>query len=234
MTLTVFCILLFAALLHASWNAIVKASGDKMYAAIGVSGSAALIALVMLPFAPQPALVSAPYLLASCALQVVYTVLVAKTYQVSDMSQTYPLMRGTAPLLVAAISVLFLGDRLSPLAWLGIGVICLAILAMAFNGRASSRKGIVLALINACFIAGYTLVDGTGVRLAGSALGYTLWTFFMNGFCLGDGGATAWGQSLFTSALEKRHPRRDRHHGLLRPGAMGDDPGPAGGGRRAA
>ena len=170
MTLTVFCILLFAALLHASWNAIVKASGDKMYAAIGVSGSAALIALVMLPFAPQPALVSAPYLLASCALQVVYTVLVAKTYQVSDMSQTYPLMRGTAPLLVAAISVLFLGDRLSPLAWLGIGVICLAILAMAFNGRASSRKGIVLALINACFIAGYTLVDGTGVRLAGSAL----------------------------------------------------------------
>lgn len=108
MTLTVFCILLFAALLHASWNAIVKASGDKMYAAIGVSGSAALIALVMLPFAPQPALVSAPYLLASCALQVVYTVLVAKTYQVSDMSQTYPLMRGTAPLLVAAISVIFL------------------------------------------------------------------------------------------------------------------------------
>ncbi len=81
MTLTVFCILLFAALLHASWNAIVKASGDKMYAAIGVSGSAALIALVMLPFAPQPALVSAPYLLASCALQVVYTVLVAKTYR---------------------------------------------------------------------------------------------------------------------------------------------------------
>lgn len=60
MTITVFCILLFAALLHASWNAIVKASGDKMYAAISVSGSASLIALVMLPFAPQPTLASAP------------------------------------------------------------------------------------------------------------------------------------------------------------------------------
>lgn len=167
MTITVFCILLFAALLHASWNAIVKASGDKMYAAIGVSGSAALIALVLLPFAPQPTLASVPFLAVSCALQVVYTVLVAKTYQVSDMSQTYPLMRGTAPLLVAIISV-----------------ICLAILAMAFNGRSSSSTGIVLALINACFIAGYTLVDGTGVRLSETALGYTLWTFFMNGFCL--------------------------------------------------
>lgn len=96
----------------------------------------------------------------------VYTVLVAKTYQVSDMSQTYPLMRGTAPLLVALISVLFLGDSLSSMAWVGIAVICMAILGMACNGRASSQRGVVLALTNACFIAGYTLVDGAGVRLS--------------------------------------------------------------------
>ncbi|KGB05829.1 eamA-like transporter family protein [Enterobacteriaceae bacterium ATCC 29904] len=184
MTLTVFCILLFAALLHASWNAIVKAGTDKLYSAIGVSGSAAFIALVILPFSPQPSVASWPFLVVSCALQVVYTVLVAKTYQVSDMSQTYPLMRGTAPLLVALISVLALGDSLSELAWSGIGVICLSILAMAMNGRMRSRKGIGLALLNACFIAGYTLVDGTGVRLSDTALGYTLWTFLMNGFCL--------------------------------------------------
>lgn len=184
MTLTVFCILLFAALLHASWNAIVKAGTDKLYSAIGVSGSAALIALVILPFSPQPSAASWPFLVVSCALQVVYMVLVAKTYQVSDMSQTYPLMRGTAPLLVALISVLALGDSLSGLAWSGIGVICLSILAMAMNGRMRSRTGIGLALLNACFIAGYTLVDGTGVRLSDTALGYTLWTFLMNGFCL--------------------------------------------------
>lgn len=94
MTITVFCILLFAALLHASWNAIVKAGTDKLYSAIGVSGSAALIALILLPFSPQPTAASWPYLFVSCALQVVYTVLVAKTYQVSDMSQTYPLCAG--------------------------------------------------------------------------------------------------------------------------------------------
>ncbi len=81
MTFSVFCILLFAALLHASWNAIVKAGSDKLYSAIAVSGSASLIALILLPFSPQPDLASAPYLAASCALQVVYTVLVAKTYQ---------------------------------------------------------------------------------------------------------------------------------------------------------
>ena len=154
MTLSVFCILLFAALLHASWNAIVKAGNDKLYSAIGVSGSAAIMALICLPFAPQPSAASLPFLAVSTALQVVYTVLVAKTYQVSDMSQTYPLMRGTAPLLVAIISVLFLGDSLSVFAWVGIATICLAILGMAFNGRSSSQRGIVLALINACFIAG--------------------------------------------------------------------------------
>lgn len=209
MTINVFCILLFAALLHASWNAIVKASGDKMYAAISVSGSAAVIALLLLPFAPQPTLASAPYLLLSSALQVVYTVLVAKTYQVSDMSQTYPLMRGTAPLLVAIVSVVFLGDHLSPLAWSGIGVICLAILAMAYNGRASSRRGVVLALINACFIAGYTLVDGTGVRLSGSALGYTLWSFLMNGSCL-----LGWA-TIARRREVSRYLRQHWHKGLL-------------------
>lgn len=141
MTLSVFCILLFAALLHASWNAIVKAGSDKLYSAISVSGTAAIMALICLPFAPQPSAASLPFLAVSTALQVVYTVLVAKTYQVSDMSQTYPIMRGTAPLLVAIISVLFLDDRLSMLARVGIATICTAILGMAFNGRNSSQRG---------------------------------------------------------------------------------------------
>ncbi|SUX82605.1 Uncharacterised protein [Citrobacter koseri] len=78
MTLSIFCILLFAALLHASWNAIVKAGNDKLYSAISVSGSAALMALACLPFAPPLPAASIPFLAASTALQVVYTVLVAK------------------------------------------------------------------------------------------------------------------------------------------------------------
>ncbi len=105
MTLSVFCILLFAALLHASWNAIVKAGNDKLYAAIGVSGSAAVMALILCPLAaasprqyPFSGLYRAPGVYRPGG----------ETYQVSDMSQTYPLMRGTAPLLVALISVLFL------------------------------------------------------------------------------------------------------------------------------
>ncbi|VEI39508.1 Uncharacterised protein [Citrobacter youngae] len=70
MTLSVFCILLFAALLHASWNAIVKAGNDKLYSAISVSGTAAIMALICLPFAPQPSAASLPFLAVSTALQV--------------------------------------------------------------------------------------------------------------------------------------------------------------------
>ncbi len=77
MTLSVFCILLFAALLHASWNAIVKAGNDKLYAAIGVSGSAAVMALILLPFSPQPAHASIPFS-GLYRAPVVYTVTVAK------------------------------------------------------------------------------------------------------------------------------------------------------------
>ena len=184
MTLTVFFVLLFAALLHATWNAIVKAGSDKLAAAVSVTGTSALIAALMLPFSPQPSLASAPWLAASCVLQVVYTLLVAKTYQISDMSQTYPLMRGTAPLLVAGVSLFLPGEHLPVLAWAGIGIICLSILTMAMQSRGGSGKGVALALLNACFIASYTLVDGTGVRLAESALGYTLWTFLLNGSCM--------------------------------------------------
>jgi hypothetical protein len=224
MTITVFCILLFAALLHASWNAIVKASGDKMYAAIGVSGSAALIALVMLPC--PAARWPAPYLLASCALQVVYTVLVAKTYQVSDMSQTYPLMRGTAPLLVAAISVLFLGDRLA--AGLaghrrhlpgdsGDGLERPRQLAQRHRAGADQR------LLYRRLYAG-----GRHRRPAGGlGAGLHLWTFFMNGFCLLSWAMVARRRrASYLRQHWKKASSAGRHHGLLRPGAVGDDPGP--------
>lgn len=184
MSLSLFIILLFAAMMHACWNAIVKSAVDKLYSAISVTSFAALISLLLLPFVAQPAPSSYKFLVISCFFQIIYTVMVAKTYHYSDMSQTYPLMRGTAPLLVALFSVFILGDQLSDTAWLGIIVISIAILIMAFNSRNSSRLGIVLALSNACVIAGYTLIDGSGVRESQTALGYTLWTFFLNGTCL--------------------------------------------------
>ncbi len=182
--MSVYMVVLLAALLHASWNAVVKNGTDKLLSTVLLIGCSALMAVALLPWLPQPAVASWPFIAASVGLHVLYFVLVARSYQLADMSQTYPIMRGTAPLLVALISVAFLKVHLSTLALLGIGLICLGILAMAVSrhaGRttANHRLGLLMALLNAGVIAAYTVVDGYGVRRAGSAAAYTLWLFLL-------------------------------------------------------
>src|ERR1700677_5160345 len=147
MPLGVFAIVLFAAALHAGWNAIVKGSGDKLLTTVLVTTSAALIGAVTLPLLRQPDAASWPFIIASCLFQVVYFVLLARTYQIADMSQTYPLMRGTAPLVVATVSALVLVTRLSAMMWAGVAIICLGILGMATGDRLKNRKGVAFPLL---------------------------------------------------------------------------------------
>ncbi|CAN7649123.1 EamA family transporter [Cupriavidus necator] len=184
MSLTVFAVVLLAAFLHAAWNAVVKGGGDKTLSTVMVAVSAGLMGAVALPALPQPAPASWPFIAASVGVHVVYFALVARIYHTADMSQTYPLMRGTAPLLVAVASVGWLGEHLSGLAWGGIAVVSLGILAMAGGGHgaraaAGSREGMWLALLNALVIAAYTLIDGTGVRRSGAPVAYAFWIFVL-------------------------------------------------------
>jgi multidrug transporter EmrE-like cation transporter len=126
-----FVIVLFAGLLHASWNAIVKRGSDTLFTTILVTGSAAVIAAACLPFVTAPDPRSWPWLAGSTVLQAGYYLLVARTYRVTDMSAAYPLMRGCAPILVALVGAVVLGEHLPGLAWAGIGLICLGILCMS-------------------------------------------------------------------------------------------------------
>ncbi|WP_240161946.1 EamA family transporter [Gluconacetobacter azotocaptans] len=178
LTAGIFAIMLFAALLHATWNAIVKGGRDKLMTTALVTGAAGVIAAVLLPFVHPPARASWPYLGASIVLQMLYYVLVASAYRVADMGRVYPLMRGTAPVLVAGAGALWAGMALPGAAWAGIGLICCGVLALTLAGHGQGgRAGIVLALLNAVVIATYTLVDGTGARLSGAPAAYTLWLF---------------------------------------------------------
>lgn len=185
MSAGVFGVLLFAAAFHAAWNAIVKASGNKLFSMISIAATATVIAAFFLPFLASPSIQSWPFIIASVSCQLIYSVLVAKTYAIADMGQAYPLMRGSAPLLVALVSIFWPGEYLSITAWAGIAVICTAILCMALSGtRRGDMSGVILALVNAGFIAAYTLIDGAGVRVSGSPTAYTMWVFFLNGFFL--------------------------------------------------
>lgn len=184
MIAAVFPVLLVAAALHATWNAIIRGGEDRRLMTALVTGSAAGIAVVTLPFLPAPARPSWPFLAGSAVLSISYYGLVAWTYQVAEMSRTYPLMRGAAPLLVAIASTTILSEPLRWQAWCGVAVICVGILGVAGNPLRSLDKGAGLALLNAVVIAGYTMVDGAGVRQSGTAAAYTLWIFLLTGIPL--------------------------------------------------
>jgi len=181
MPIAVFAIILLAALLHASWNAIVKSARDKLLTTIMVTTAAAGLSAVLIPFLTAPAPSSFPYALASALLQIIYFLLVARIYQVADMSEAYPPMRGAAPLVVAIVTALQREDALSPAAWIGISAICIGVSVIALGSTLKNRRGIRLALLNALVIAGYTLIDGFGVRKSQAPAAYTLWVFLLTG-----------------------------------------------------
>ena len=186
---TVVAVVLFAALLHASWNAIVKSGKDTFLSTVLVSAGAALISLAVLPFVAAPAPASWPYLAASAVAQLAYYSLLAAAYRAGDMSHAYPLMRGSAPLLVALASWPLIGERLSSMQMGAVACICAGIFGLYFASRqpATARlaknagHATAFALGNACVIASYTLIDGIGVRLSGAPAAYTMWIFVLNG-----------------------------------------------------
>jgi drug/metabolite transporter (DMT)-like permease len=176
----VFALILLAALCNASWNVLIKSARDKLLVSVLVAGGAMLLALAPLPFLAAPRPASWPFLAASTVLQPLYYVLLTRAYRRSDMSQAYPVIRGTAPLLVALASLAGLGQPLGLAGWLGVLVLCGGILAMA-AGTAFDRRGSLAALQCAAVTATYTLLDGTGVRLAGAPLAYILWLHVLTG-----------------------------------------------------
>ena len=175
-------LVLGSALLHASWNAIIKSSRDVALDTALVAAGASILALPLIAAVPMPASASWPYLAASIAIHIGYFATLARAYRVGDLGHAYPLMRGTAPLLVALFGVALLNERPSAIMWIGIVLISAGILSIGLlqEGRAQ-RDATAWALANAVIIASYTLVDGAGVRLSGSAAGYVAWGFLLQG-----------------------------------------------------
>jgi drug/metabolite transporter (DMT)-like permease len=178
---------LFAALLHASWNAIMKSGSDTFLETALLACGAALISAATLPFVPLPAVECWPYLGASAVIHLAYFTLVAAAYRTGDMSYVYPIMRGSAPLLTALVAGFFVAERLSAGGWGAILLISAGILLLAVS---QWRRGhfqlsqTLFALGNAVVICIYTLVDGIGTRLSGNSFSYVGWMLVLDGAML--------------------------------------------------
>ncbi len=177
---------LLGALLHAGWNALVKSSGDKELDLALVHSLGAVAAAPLLALAGLPPAQAWPFIGASLAIHVAYYVTLNGAYQHGDLSSTYPIMRGSAPILVALGSTLGLGDRLSGTAWLGICAVTVGVLMVGLSNPARTlhrHRAIAYALANAVVIAAYTFVDGAGSRSAVAA-GGTVWSYVLLLFLL--------------------------------------------------
>ena len=215
MTTTVALTVLLAAILHAVWNALVKGGADKDASMAAVVIGHVPPALVAIPFVPLPDLDAWPYMLAGIALHLGYQLFLTASYRIGDLTQVYPIARGVAPLLVAGVSVGFLGVALGRMELLSIAIIAAGIMSLALVRRQDglrNPRAVGLALTTGLFIASYSLVDGLGARQAGTALGYYAWV------SLGNAALFAAWTAVMKPGLLSRLPRE---RSLLAPCIVG-------------
>ena len=183
MSFAVSMAVLLAALLHASWNAMIKGGGDVLHDTAGIVVGAMLIGLPFLFVVPVPPAAAWPFIIASVVVHLAYYWLMISAYRAGDLSLVYPLMRGVAPLITAIAGIAVLGEMPAPMAWLGMLLVSGGVFLLGYRalGHAPSRAAVGFALANAAVIALYTLIDGRGARVSGNAWSYIVWLFVLDG-----------------------------------------------------
>ncbi len=169
---------LSAAVAHATWNSIAHGIKDKLVSFTLVSLGGLICAVPLLVLGATPSSRAWGYLGVSVLLHITYTVLLMASYRLGDFSQTYPLARGTSPLVVLALAAAFAGETPGPGQFAGVALICLGLGSLVLSGRKNGgydKRAVLAALATGLSIAGYTTVDGLGVRLSHSVLGYIGW-----------------------------------------------------------
>ncbi|MGH6611521.1 MAG: EamA family transporter [Burkholderiaceae bacterium] len=186
MSLEVTLAVLLAALLHASWNAMLKGGSDVLFDTGAIIVGSSVVALPFLFFLPLPAAASWPYLFGSIIVHAGYYYLMINAYRSGELSLVYPLMRGVAPLVTALLGIIWLRELPAALSWIGIVLISIGVVGLALRPAdaqqwSSHRLAVGFALANALVIALYTIIDGTGARLAGNPWSYVTWLCVLDG-----------------------------------------------------
>jgi drug/metabolite transporter (DMT)-like permease len=190
LTVSVTLLVLGAGVLHAIWNAIASAIGDKLVAFGLMGASYTIVAVVVLPLTGMPRSAALVFAVCSAGLHIAYNLALMQSYKLGDFGRAYPLARGTAPLLVAAGAWVFADEHLDGLQLAGIATIAGGLTAIVFAGGRLTRADVPAtgaALLTGAAIASYTVVDGLGVRHAHDPFGYTALLFLLQGPVLATG-----------------------------------------------
>jgi len=183
MSVPVFLAVIAAALLHAGWNALVRVGASRAGTMMVLSGVQGLIGVAVAVTHPLPGAAVWPWIVASGVIHSAYKLFLTFAYEHADLSRVYPLARGTAPMITLMVGAIWLGEAVRPNEAAGIVLLGAGILLLARGVWTSgeSRRMLPFAFGSACATAGYTLVDGLGARVAGSAAPFVGWLFVVDG-----------------------------------------------------
>jgi len=183
MDLHVASAVLAASLLHASWHALVKSTGDRVVALAGMNVVSSATALALLPLTkPLPAVAFA-VIAGSIVLHGAYKLALASVYVVADLGQAYPLARGLTPLMAAALALFALAEVPGPLSLAGIALVCAGLLLLSFEGPGArlSARTFTFAACAGFAVAAYSVVDAYGIRMTGDWFSFTVWLLVLDG-----------------------------------------------------
>ena len=182
MSSTVFITVIFAALLHAIWNGMVKNFEDKVISVSAIVFGHVPIAILVMLFLPLPTLESVPYIILSAIIHQGYQYYLISAYKIGDLTRVYPVARGSGPIVATLISIIFLGLLISKTQILSIFLICFGIIILGvFNKKSlKDNKTVIYSLATGFFIGLYSLSDGYGARISLSPLSFLGWSFILN------------------------------------------------------
>lgn len=184
MTPGVAALVLLAAVMHASWNAALRGGKDRLWSGSAMGFSAALACLAVVPFLPLPLRPSWSHIGLSATIHVGYILLLVRMYRHGDLGVTYPVARGSSPLLITLGGAILGGEIVSPLNGLGVVLVSGGIFTLAFGGGQLHRESVPVALATGATIAAYSLTDGLGARVSGNAAAYTAWMMLLHGMVM--------------------------------------------------
>jgi len=182
MPLTVFFAIIFAALLHAIWNAMVKKGDDKYISLTAVVLGHVPISIIVILFTPIISFQSIPYIFISAIFLSGYEWCLLSAYRLEDYTKVYPIARGTAPIFIVVLSLLLFNTIISKFELIGILVISFGIIILGFQNIKTFKNysAVVYAISTGLFISCYSISDGYGGRLSASPLNYTAWLMILN------------------------------------------------------
>ena len=182
MNTIVFITVLFSAVLHAIWNSMASKYKNKNVSIPAIVYGHVPACIVAIIFLPAPSIDSFPYIILSALIHQGYQNFLLTAYQTGKFTTVYPIARGFGPLVATLISIIFFGVYLKAFTILSILLISTGVILIGLFSKSVLKNNKILytSLTTGVFIGIYSVVDGHGARLSGSAISYMSWVFIFS------------------------------------------------------